>query len=118
MLIIILPVVIADGTLTDNCVADAERTVADTPLMETTFSEITELKFVPMIVITVPAIPLSGVKLVMEGISSNVHSLKCSVSVVIVLLAKSISDVGITCHVSSSFLKAMAMRDGGVSAAS
>jgi hypothetical protein len=49
------------------CVVEDDKTVADVPLKSTVLSEAVALKFVPVIVIVVPTIPVAGAKLVIVG---------------------------------------------------
>src|SRR6266849_1147554 len=64
---VIGPVVAPPGTSAVRLVADVAVTVARTPLNFTSFLLATGSKFVPVIVTAVPTVPLSGVKLVMDG---------------------------------------------------
>jgi hypothetical protein len=70
-----LPVVASTGTATISVVVVAAVTFAALPLNLTMFSPITVLKFVPVIVMIVPEVPLVGEKPDMVGIVSTVKSL-------------------------------------------
>ena len=74
------PVVAPEGTMAVRLVAEAEVTVAVTPLNLTSFLLATGSKFVPVIVTAVPGGPLLGVKLVMVGAATVVNWLAKAVS--------------------------------------
>src|SRR5207253_1320832 len=85
---VIRPVVVFVGTvatievalITLRLVAEAEVTVAVTPLNLTSFLLATGSKFVPVIVTAVPGGPLLGVKLVMVGAATVVNWLAKALS--------------------------------------
>jgi hypothetical protein len=64
---VILPVLTPEGTVTVSCVLVAAVTVAVAPLNVTVLFVVTVLKFRPVIFTVSLAIPLVGVKLVIEG---------------------------------------------------
>jgi hypothetical protein len=66
---VIGPVEAPSGTLTTNCVVEAEATVACTPLKATVLAERVALKFVPTMVTVAPAMPLPGVNEVIPGVT-------------------------------------------------
>ena len=77
---VIGPVVAPPGTSAVRLVADVAVTVARTPLNFTSFLLVTGSKFVPVIVTAVPIVPLSGVKLVMDGAATVVNWLMKTLS--------------------------------------
>lgn len=83
---VILPVRPPAGAATVSEVAVAAVTFAAVPLNLTMFSLKTVLKFVPLIVTVVPAVPSVGEKLVMTGgtleESSSLHELNTSKTVI------------------------------------
>jgi hypothetical protein len=75
------PVVALAGTSTTSCVAEADETVAATPLNVTWFSAAVVLKFVPVIVTSVPVTPLVGLNpliVVVTGTGSGSGSIPSS----------------------------------------
>ena len=64
---VILPVVVAGGTVATSCVVLPELREAVVPLNLTVLEASVELKFVPVMVTEVPTTPLVGEKLVMVG---------------------------------------------------
>ena len=63
------------GTATTNCVVVADEGVALTPLKLTALSLGVALKFVPVMVTSVPTGPLAGVKPVIFGMTVNALAL-------------------------------------------
>src|SRR5438309_3393558 len=74
------PVEAPEGTMAVRLVAEAEVTVAVTPLNLTSFLRASGSKLVPVIVTAVPGGPLVGVKLVMVGAATVVNWLTKALS--------------------------------------
>ena len=88
------PVVAVSGTTTTNSVSDPPDTVAVTPLNLTVLAESGELKCVPVMVTTVPALPDEGEKPVMVVCNTvksadDVAVFPCTVTVSFPVVAKS-----------------------------